>query len=112
MNVEREAFRTTLRAARMCMELDCNTIFDSGGYRECPTCGSAEGYPLETWLNRYRLHALAQRTVIGLARTTETVQQVVGRAVRAVENPRRVVGDRSKPPGGSVRSGRGGAPKR
>ena len=92
MNVEREAFRTTLRAARLCMELDCNTIFDSGGYRECPTCGSAEGYPLETWLNRYRLHALAQRTVTGLARTTETVHQVAGRAVRAVENARRVVG--------------------
>jgi len=91
MNVERDAFCTTLRAARLCMELDCNTIFEATRYRECPTCGSAEGYPLETWLNRYRLHALAQRTVTGLARTTDTAHKVVGPAVRAVENARKVV---------------------
>ena len=29
MNAERDAFRTTLRVARLCLELDCNTIFDS-----------------------------------------------------------------------------------
>lgn len=69
MSVERDAFRTTLRVARLCLELDCNTIFDSARYRECPTCGSAEAYPLETWLNRYRLHALAHRPVTGFART-------------------------------------------
>src|SRR5216684_5530904 len=59
MSVQRDAFRTTLRVASLCLELDCNTIFDSARYRECPTCGSAETYPLETWLNRYRLQALA-----------------------------------------------------
>ncbi len=90
MSVERDAFRTTLRVARLCLELDCNTIFDSARHRECPTCGSAEAYPLETWLNRYRLHALAHRPVTGFARTRETVQRVVGRAVRAVEDARRV----------------------
>jgi hypothetical protein len=36
------------------MELDCNTIFDASVYRECPTCGSIEFYPLESWLNRDR----------------------------------------------------------
>ena len=91
MNGERDAFRTTLRVARLCLELDCNTIFDSARNRECPTCGSAETYPLETWLNRYRLHALAHRTVTGLARTTDTAHKVVGPAVRAVENARKVV---------------------
>jgi len=90
MSVEREAFRTTLRVARLCLELDCNTIFDSTRNRECPTCGSAEAYPLETWLNRHRLHALAHRPVTGFSRTRETVQRVVGRAVRAVEDARRV----------------------
>ena len=87
MNVERDAFRTTLRDARLCLELDCNTIFDSARNRECPTCGSVEAYPLETWLN---LHALDHRPATGFARTRETVQRVVGRAVRAVEDARRV----------------------
>jgi hypothetical protein len=90
MSVERDAFRTTLRVASLCLELDCNTIFDSVRHRECPTCGSAEAYPLEAWLNRYRLHALDNRPVTGFARTRETVQRVVGRAVRAVEDARRV----------------------
>jgi hypothetical protein len=43
-----------LRAAKLCMELDCNTIFDTALYRHCPTCGSVESYPLESWLNRDR----------------------------------------------------------
>ena len=33
MSVERDAFRTTLRVARLCLELDCNTIFDSARHR-------------------------------------------------------------------------------
>jgi len=54
MNVERDQFRIDLRSAKLCMELDCNTIFDAARYRDCPTCGSVEFYPLETWLNRER----------------------------------------------------------
>lgn len=90
MNVERDAFRTTLRVARLCLELDCNTIFDSARNRECPTCGGAETYPLETWLNRHRLHALDYRPATGLPRTTETMHRVVRRAVQAVKDARRV----------------------
>jgi hypothetical protein len=74
MNVERDAFRTTLRQARLCLELDCNTIFDSARNRECPTCGSAEAYPLESWLNRHRLHALDHRPATGFPRTAATVR--------------------------------------
>jgi hypothetical protein len=90
MNVERDAFRTTLREARLCLELDCNTIFDSARNRECPTCGSAEAYPLESWLNRHRLHALDQRPATGFPRTAATVHPVILRAVRAIEDARRV----------------------
>jgi len=54
MNFERDSFRIDLRSAKLCMELDCNTIFDATRYRDCPTCGSVEFYPLETWLNRDR----------------------------------------------------------
>jgi hypothetical protein len=54
MNVERESFRTDLRSASLCIELDCNTIFDATRYRDCPTCGSAECYPLEAWLKLRR----------------------------------------------------------
>ena len=54
MNVERDKFRMDLRSAKLCMELDCNTVFDATRYRDCPTCGSVEFYPLETWLNRER----------------------------------------------------------
>ncbi|MGH7400481.1 MAG: hypothetical protein ACRELW_23405 [Candidatus Rokuibacteriota bacterium] len=54
MNPERDLARMDLRAAKLCMELDCNTIFDAAMYRHCPTCGSVEFYPLEAWLNRDR----------------------------------------------------------
>ncbi len=54
MNIEKEAFRVDLRSAKLCMDLDCNTIFDATRSRGCPTCGSVEFYPLETWLNRRR----------------------------------------------------------
>jgi hypothetical protein len=29
-------------------------VFDSARFRHCPTCGSVEFYPLESWLNRER----------------------------------------------------------
>ena len=55
MKLEKDTFRIELRYAKLCMELDCNTIFDAGMYRHCPTCGSSESYPLESWLNRSRV---------------------------------------------------------
>ena len=55
MKLEKDTFRIDLRSATICMELDCNTIFDTGMYRHCPTCGSIESYPIETWLNRQRM---------------------------------------------------------
>lgn len=55
MTARTELSRMDLRAAKLCMELDCNTIFDTALYRHCPTCGSVESYPLESWLNRERV---------------------------------------------------------
>lgn len=54
MTPEVDTSRMDLRCATLCMELDCNTIFDSVRHRHCPTCGSVESYPLESWLNRNR----------------------------------------------------------
>ncbi len=54
MKLERDPFRIDLRSAKLCMELDCNTVFDATMHRHCPTCGSVEFYPLESWLNRDR----------------------------------------------------------
>jgi hypothetical protein len=54
MKLERDPFRMDLRYAKLCMELDCNTVFDASTCRHCPTCGSIEFYPLESWLNRDR----------------------------------------------------------
>ena len=54
MSFERDLPRIDLRFAKLCMELDCNTVFDSAMFRNCPTCGSIEFYPLESWLNRER----------------------------------------------------------
>jgi hypothetical protein len=55
MTARTDLTRIDLRAAKLCMELDCNTIFDTALYRHCPTCGSVESYPLESWLNRNHL---------------------------------------------------------
>ena len=60
MNVESNTFRIELRSAKLCMELDCNTIFDARMYRHCPTCSSVESYPLEAWLNRERSRRAAR----------------------------------------------------
>ena len=54
MTVRMDTARIDLRAAKLCMELDCNTIFNTAVHRHCPTCGSLESYPLEAWLNRER----------------------------------------------------------
>jgi hypothetical protein len=55
MRLQHDLPRIDLRFAKLCMELDCNTVFDSALFRHCPTCGSVEFYPLESWLNRERL---------------------------------------------------------
>ena len=55
MKLEKDTFRIDLRSAKLCIELDCNTIFDASMYRHCPTCGGVESYPLEAWLNRERV---------------------------------------------------------
>ena len=54
MPFQRDLPRIDLRFAKLCMELDCNTVFDSAIFRHCPTCGGVEFYPLESWLNRER----------------------------------------------------------
>ena len=41
-----------LRVASLCVETDCNTVFDGATHRHCPRCGSAECYPLAAWLDR------------------------------------------------------------
>jgi hypothetical protein len=66
MKPERDPFRIDLRAAKLCMELDCNTIFDASMHRHCPTCGSVEFYPLESWLNRERTQKPALRPTLGV----------------------------------------------
>jgi len=68
MSPERELARIDLRAAKLCMELDCNTIFDAALYRHCPTCGSVEAYPIEAWLNRERSHRIPAAVVDTLSR--------------------------------------------
>jgi hypothetical protein len=88
MNVERDPFRIELRSARLCIELDCNTIFDAGRDQDCPACGSAVAYPLETWLNRHR--ATGELSLVGRQHRAEAVQ-AMGRAAWAVENARRSV---------------------
>jgi hypothetical protein len=54
MKLERDPFRMDLRYAKLCMELDCNTVFDASMYRHCPACSSGEFYPIESWINRDR----------------------------------------------------------
>lgn len=54
MNLQRELPRMDLRFAKLCMELDCNSVFHSATFQNCPTCGSVECYPIESWLNRER----------------------------------------------------------
>ena len=78
MSSQGELPRIELRFAKLCMELDCNTVFDSAMFRHCPTCGSVEFYPLESWLNRER----AEKVSVTLGAS------VVDRAVRVNAMPR------------------------
>lgn len=49
-SMDRPAF--TLVSAALCLELDCNTVFDGSVGAPCPRCGSVESYPLAAWLDR------------------------------------------------------------
>jgi hypothetical protein len=44
--------RIDLAAAMLCLDLECNTVFDAAMYQTCPSCGGAECYHLTAWLNR------------------------------------------------------------
>jgi hypothetical protein len=48
--MDRPAF--TLLSAALCVELDCNTVFDASAGAPCPRCGNAVSYPLAAWLDR------------------------------------------------------------
>ena len=41
-----------LASASLCLELDCNTVFDSSVATQCPGCGSGGYYRLADWLDR------------------------------------------------------------
>ena len=41
-----------LSSAVLCLELDCNMVFDRSARERCPRCGGAESYPLAAWLDR------------------------------------------------------------
>ena len=45
-------FGVRLARASLCLELDCNTVFDSSVSALCPGCGSGGAYRLAIWLNR------------------------------------------------------------
>ena len=47
---QRPAFR--LVSAVLCLELDCNAVYDGSAGAPCPRCGSVVSYPLAAWLDR------------------------------------------------------------
>ena len=49
-SMDRPAF--TLVSAALCVELDCNTVFDASAGAPCPRCGNAVSYPRAAWLDR------------------------------------------------------------
>ena len=57
----------TLVSAALCVELDCNTVFDASAGAQCPRCGNAVSYPLAAWLNR-GTHAGARAGATGPVR--------------------------------------------
>jgi len=80
MKLEKDSFRMDLRYAKLCMELDCNTVFDASMYRHCPACSSAEFYPLESWLNRDR----SQRTPVAVPAALSDVTDGLSSTPRAL----------------------------
>jgi hypothetical protein len=63
------SFKIQLESALLCLDLDCNVVFDGSRSRHCPACGSEDTYPLAVWLDRAE----------GLTRRQE--QEAVVRAV-------------------------------
>ena len=49
---QRPAFNVELGSAALCLELDCNTVFDGSMGAPCPRCGSVMSHPLAAWLDR------------------------------------------------------------
>ena len=45
------SFGILLAKASLCLDLDCNMVFDSSISARCPSCASAEFFPLSGWLN-------------------------------------------------------------
>jgi hypothetical protein len=48
----RQTFNVELGAAALCLELDCNTVFDGSMGAPCPRCGSVTSHPLAAWVDR------------------------------------------------------------
>ena len=44
-------FGIRLAKASLCLDLDCNMVFDSSISARCPSCFSGEFFPLAGWLN-------------------------------------------------------------
>jgi hypothetical protein len=64
-SMDRPAF--TLVSAALCVELDCNPVFDASAGAPCPRCGNAVSYPLAAWLDR-GAHAGARAGATGPVR--------------------------------------------
>lgn len=44
-------FGIQLARASLCLDLDCNTVFDSSMSARCPGCGGGAFHPLAHWLS-------------------------------------------------------------
>ena len=67
--MDRPAFK--LVSAVLCLELDCNAVYDGSAGEPCPLCGSEVSYPLAAWLNR-RARASARASSSGPVRALVT----------------------------------------
>jgi hypothetical protein len=46
------SIKIQLECALLCLDLDCNAVFDRSLSRHCPACGGDDTYPLAVWLDR------------------------------------------------------------
>ena len=67
------SFKIQLESALLCLDLECNAVFDGSLVRHCPACGGEDTYPLSVWLDRGE----------GLARRREQEVVVAPRRIRA-----------------------------